>query len=98
MRASGSAVSLQFAQKPEETGVAVGYTASKKAIGNSVQRNRARRRLRAGFDRLVRLNPEVKIAGGIWLNWVAKAPVLEIEFEVLVAEMAWALGKAGVTV
>lgn len=93
-RASAAAFSLQWLEKPEP-GVAVGYTASKAAIGGAVQRNRAKRRLRAVFDKLVRLNPRAEV-GGRWFNIVARAPVLEIDFVKLEADMAAALRKAGV--
>lgn len=100
-RAHGAGFVLQWGQVEGE-GLQVGYTASTAAIGNAVRRNRARRRLRAAFDKLVRCNPkaEAKLTGGkgLTMNWVAKAPVLDVAFEVLVADMEKALAKAGITV
>lgn len=94
-RVSAGAFTLQWLEKPE-SGLGVGYTASRVAVGGAVQRNRAKRRLRAAFDKLVRLNPNASAAGGRWLNIVAKAPVLEVDFLKLEADLSAALAKAGV--
>ncbi len=85
-----------------EQGLYVGYTASTAAIGNAVRRNRARRRLRAAFDKLARCNPKAAVALAAGkarhMNWVAKAPVLDVAFDVLLADMEKALVKAGISV
>jgi ribonuclease P protein component len=96
-RAHGAGFVLQWAEVEGE-GLQVGYTASTAAIGNAVRRNRARRRLRAAFDKLVRCNPKASASKALHMNWVAKAPVLDVAFEVLVADMVKALAKAGVAV
>jgi ribonuclease P protein component len=95
-RASGAGFVLQYIEDKAEMGVAVGYTASSHAVGNAVCRNRARRRLRACFDRLVRLNPQAEGAGKV-LVWVAKETILDIDFKKLEDEMAAALAQAGLT-
>ena len=96
-RVHAGAFVLQWLDKPDQSSLSVGYTASTKAIGNAVKRNRARRRLRAMVDKLVRLNPHATRAGGGWVNIVAKAEVLTVPYETLEAHMATALGKAGIT-
>lgn len=96
-RAHGAGFVLQWAEVEGE-GLQVGYTASTAAIGNAVRRNRARRRLRAAFDKLVRCNPKAGCEKALHLNWVAKAPVLDVAFDLLVADMEKALAKAGVSV
>lgn len=85
---------LQWLDKPEETGLLVGFTASK-ALGNAVQRNRARRRLKAAFDTVVRLNANAQ-GSGKWLVMVAKFQVLERDMAKIVAEMTTAMAAAGV--
>lgn len=98
-RAHGTGFVLQWGEVAGEglqVGLHVGYTASTAAIGNAVRRNKARRRLRAAFDKLVRCNPKAKAAKALHMNWVAKAAVLDVAFEVLVADMEKALAKAGI--
>ncbi len=69
---------IQFA--PNAEGMAVGYTASKK-VGGAVQRNRAKRRLRAVVDKLIRLNSNFN--GGLTLNLIARTHTLDLPFEQL---------------
>ena len=89
---------MQWAVREGEIGLHVGYTASAKGVGESVQRNRAKRRLRACFDKLVRLNSHAQAHEGLWLNFVAKKTVLEIAFSFLEKDMAKALLDAGIKI
>ena len=70
--------------------VQVGFSVSKK-IGNSVERNRARRRLRACFSPLL---PSVK--PGYNLIFIARSPALTAPFLSMQKSMVAALKKAGV--
>lgn len=93
-RVSTQAFVLQWLDVPEEAGLGVGFTASG-ALGGAVKRNRARRRLKAAFDEVGRLNPAA--AGqGKWLVLVAKLPMFEIEYKYLLRDMQKALTEAGV--
>lgn len=66
-----------------------GFTVSRK-VGNAVARNRARRRLRE----MVRLAlPQQAIAGADHI-FIARPQERELPFDVLVADMATAMGKA----
>ena len=87
---------IQVLEKPEEAGLGVGFTTSSAAVGNAVARNRARRRLKAVFDTVCRLNPDAQ-GQGLWLVIVAKAPILTIGHPYLVKDMRKALIEAGVT-
>jgi ribonuclease P protein component len=69
-------------------GVRAGFSVSKKA-GNAVARNRARRRLKEAFRRVL---PE--ITGNRGLVFVARACVRDAAFGELVSDMRKALGKA----
>lgn len=95
-RASTQAFVLQYLENAEEPGVAVGYTASAKTVGNAVARNRARRRLKACFAKLFALNAQAGGTGKI-LAWIAKADILTIEYKHLEDDMRGALLKAGLT-
>ena len=94
-RVSTQAFALQWLDVATEAGLSVGYTASIAAVGNSVARNKARRRLKAAFDEACRLNSEAK-GQGKWLVIVAKMPVLTIGYEYLLKDMKKALAEAGV--
>lgn len=93
-RASTQSFVVQYLDVEAEEGLAVGFTASAKGVGNAVQRNRARRRLKAVFDEVCRLNPEAQ-GQGKWLVLVAKAPILEIDYKYLRKDMCKALAEAG---
>lgn len=72
--------------------VRVGFSVSKK-VGNSVQRNRVKRRLRAALDMfLPSLQP------GYNLIFVARAAILDEPFPSLCAQVARLLEKAGLLV
>ncbi|NBV54861.1 MAG: ribonuclease P protein component [Proteobacteria bacterium] len=85
---------LQWRDMADEAGLAVGFTASG-ALGGAVQRNRARRRLKAAFDAVCRLNPDAK-GQGKWLVMVAKMPIFKMDYVYLVADMRKALREAGI--
>ena len=70
--------------------VQVGFSVSKK-IGNSVQRNRAKRRLKACFSPLL---PAVK--SGYNLIFIARSAALTAPFLAMQKSMVSALQKAGV--
>jgi ribonuclease P protein component len=69
----------------------VGFIASKRSVGNSVQRNRARRRLRE----IVRRRWPRILPTGFWLEFVALAPVLAAPHEALASEVERLLASAG---
>lgn len=94
-RASSQAFVLQWLAVPAEEGLGVGFTASG-ALGGAVKRNRARRRLKAAFDEVCRLNP-VASGQGRWLVMVAKMPIFDIDYKYLLKDMAKALAEAGVS-
>jgi len=71
-------------------GVRVGFSVSKK-VGNSVVRNRARRRLREAYRAL----PEIR--GNFSLVFVARSVIAEAEFSEICRDMRYLLKKAGVT-
>lgn len=76
----------------EEPVVKVGFTASKK-IGNAVIRVRAKRRMRAVFDELVRLNPNFNCPKGFTVNFVARAYTLNRDYAKMVRELKSLLEK-----
>lgn len=69
----------------------VGFIASKRSVGNAVQRNRARRRLRE----IVRRRWPRILPTGFWLEFVALKPVLEMPHEELASEVERLLASAG---
>jgi ribonuclease P protein component len=69
----------------------VGFIASKRGVGGSVERNRARRRLRE----IVRRRWPRIVATGYWLEFIALAPVLTAGHELLATEVEGLLAAAG---
>lgn len=94
-RVSTQAFVLQWIDAPEEAGIGVGFTASG-ALGNAVKRNRARRRLKAAFDEVCRVNPAAT-GQGRQLVLVAKMPMFAIDYTYLLKDMRKALEEAGIT-
>lgn len=74
---------VQILPTAPEAPLRVGYTASRK-VGNAVQRNRARRRLRA----MLRLELEDRAATGADLVLIARKDTATIDFATLRAEFA----------
>ena len=58
----------------------IGYTASRK-VGNAVHRNRAKRRMRAVFDAVLRLNPTPPNTKEWDFVMIARHKVFERDFE-----------------
>ncbi len=71
--------------------VRIGFTASKK-IGNAVQRNRAKRRLRAVTDELIRLNPTFSTTPHDFV-FVARRAVIDYPYEKLKTDIKNCLEK-----
>lgn len=69
----------------------IGFTASRK-IGGAVQRNRARRRLRAVVDEVLRLNEEAKAPMGDMVL-IARHRVLTMPYQHLCNDLHRALAK-----
>ncbi len=78
--------------KSKYGGVRAGFSVSKK-VGNAVVRNRARRRLKEAFQRVL-----PSICGNYSLIFVARPCVSEAEFSGIVRDMRSALRKARVVV
>ena len=79
----------------KESEVRIGFTASKK-IGNAVVRSRAKRRLRAVVDEVMRLNPNFSMAPHD-ICLIARFAVDDLPFTTLVANLKEALGELGAT-
>jgi ribonuclease P protein component len=71
--------------------VRYGITASRK-IGGAVQRNRAKRRLRAVVDAAIRLNPTATLPA-MDVVLIARHPVLSAPFADLQRDFNWAMRK-----
>ena len=85
---SGSLITVVYARSRSET-VRIGFSVSKR-VGNAVQRNRAKRRMRAALTPLL-----PRIPGGYNVIFVAKPDVLSAEFTALSAQMETLLRRAG---
>lgn len=83
-----SLFTLVYVKNRNET-VRIGFSVSKR-VGNAVQRNRAKRRMRAALTPLL-----PRIAGGFNVIFVAKPEVLEAPFSELGAQMETLLKRAG---
>lgn len=71
----------------------VGFTASKK-VGNAVARSRAKRRLRALVDKVMRLNPAFHALPHD-LVLVARGPVLEKDFQEMQTQLEKVITQCG---
>lgn len=69
----------------------IGIIASRRGVGNAVERNRARRRLR---EILRRRWPRIP-ATGFWLEFVASTAVLAASHQALASEVEHLLASAG---
>lgn len=88
MRAQGGAFVLQARRRSEGDGVRVGFTVSRQ-VGNAVQRNRVRRRLRE----LVRQAPAGSLRAGYDYVLLGRRPALEVPFGKMMQELGTALDR-----
>jgi ribonuclease P protein component len=79
---------LQALNRREDGPVRVGFTVSKK-VGNSVERNRVRRRLRE----VVRLSARSSLRSGHDYVLIGRRAALNLPFERLVEDFGRALGR-----
>jgi ribonuclease P protein component len=87
-RAPVSGFVLQALDRREDGPVRVGFTVSKK-VGNAVERNRVRRRLRE----VVRLTRHAPLRPGHDYVLIGRRAALELPFERLVEDFTRALGR-----
>ena len=87
-KAPAAAFVLQMRQRREGQTVRVGFTVSKK-VGNSVERNRVRRRLRE----VVRLAPPTALRGGHDYVLIGRRGALEAPFSRMVEDFGRALQR-----
>ncbi len=87
-RAPASGFVLQALQRREDGPVRVGFTVSKK-VGNSVERNRVRRRLRE----VVRLSQSAPLQPGHDYVLIGRRAALRMPFERLVEDFSRAIGR-----
>ena len=86
LRATGNAFVLQARRRADEDGVRVGFTVSRQ-VGNAVERNRVRRRLRE----LVRLTGSESLRHGHDYVLVGRRAALQLPFADMVREFDKAL-------
>jgi ribonuclease P protein component len=84
---------LQARDRREDGPVRVGFTCSKK-VGNAVERNRVRRRLRE----VVRLSPPDRMRRGYDYVLIGRRTALEMPYSRLVEDFGRALGRVHGTV
>jgi ribonuclease P protein component len=87
-RAPASGFVLQALQRREDGPVRIGFTVSKK-VGNSVERNRVRRRLRE----VVRLSQSATLRPGHDYVLIGRRAALRMPFERLVEDFSRALDR-----
>ena len=87
-KASGAAFTLQARRRHDEGPARVGFTVSKK-VGNAVERNRVRRRLRE----MVRLAPADRLQRGHDYVLIGRRAALALPFARMVAELDGALDR-----
>lgn len=88
LRAPVSGFVLQALNRREDGPVRVGFTVSKK-VGNAVERNRVRRRLRE----VVRLAAEGRMRPGYDYVLIGRRAALDLPFDRLVEDLGRALGR-----
>jgi ribonuclease P protein component len=86
VKASGSAFVLQARRRADEGAVRVGFTVSRQ-VGNAVERNRVRRRLRE----MVRLADAGKLRAGHDYVLIGRRAALELPFAEMMRELDAAL-------
>jgi ribonuclease P protein component len=87
-KASGPAFTLQACRREDEGPARVGFTVSKK-VGNAVERNRVRRRLRE----MVRLAPAGRLQAGHDYVLIGRRAALALPFARLAAVLDGALDR-----
>jgi ribonuclease P protein component len=88
-RTGGRSVMMQSRPRGDDAPPRVGFTVTRK-VGNAVERNRIRRRMRAAVERCgERARP------GCDYVLVARRPAITISFEALVAELAAGFDRLG---
>jgi ribonuclease P protein component len=87
-KASGSAFTLQTRTREDAGPPRVGFTVSKK-VGNAVERNRVRRRLRE----IVRLAPSGRLKAGHDYVLIGRRAALALPFARIAAELDGALDR-----
>jgi ribonuclease P protein component len=88
-KSGGRSVLMQARPRGDDAPPRVGFTVTRK-VGNAVERNRIRRRLRAAVERCgERAQP------GCDYVLVARRPAITISFEALVAELAAGFDRLG---
>jgi ribonuclease P protein component len=88
LRSSGRGFALQARQRADQGPVRVGFTVSKQ-VGNAVQRNRVRRRLRE----IVKLTPTGSLHAGHDYVLVGRRASLDLTFGEMRRELDMALGR-----
>jgi ribonuclease P protein component len=79
---------LQSRERGDQAPPRVGYTVSKK-VGNAVERNRVRRRLRE----VVRLSGAARMRAGCDYVLIGRRAALDLAFDRLIEDMSGALGR-----
>ena len=87
-KAPASGFVLQARRRRDDGAVRVGFTVSKK-VGNAVERNRVRRRLRE----IVRLSREARMQAGHDYVLVGRRAALDLPFERMMQDFGRALGR-----
>ena len=87
-KASGPAFTLQACRRDDEGPARVGFTVSKK-VGNAVERNRVRRRLRE----IVRLTAAARLRSGHDYVLIGRRSALSLPFERMTQDFDQALRR-----